>query len=262
MKKFWEIVSVFFTVGLFGMLLFYLAQWLGLNVGQFSDWIMGLLMFAWLVTIVVVPWNIYFEAKQVLDDGALSQEKGITVKGDHLQFVQKIAKRALGIAIFLHLASAGGFFALSHYGYTSLGYIAAGAALLLTLLRPAARFYEYISERLRNIRETFVFPRDDVYEMRNQVQSMDYRLKNLETYFNREQEDAWILQQEQQQERWKQQVRELRQQLDQLEELQAKTKNETQKELQRALSDLNREGKFMDQFVANLVEVVRFIKKA
>lgn len=54
-------------------------QGLHIPAGSFLDWVVGIASFAWLLVIVTVPWNIYFEAKEAYSDANLSAERGIRI---------------------------------------------------------------------------------------------------------------------------------------------------------------------------------------
>jgi hypothetical protein len=45
---------------------FGLLQWLHIPAGNFLDWVIGGASFWWLLVIVTVPWNVHFQAKEVL----------------------------------------------------------------------------------------------------------------------------------------------------------------------------------------------------
>lgn len=62
------------------LLVFGFLQWLQLPTGHFIDWLVGIASFWWLLVILIVPWNIHFQAKEVLEDAAKSVEKAISVK--------------------------------------------------------------------------------------------------------------------------------------------------------------------------------------
>lgn len=42
------------------LLLFGLAQVLGIAVGSLGDWLIAIAIIGWLATIVTIPWDIYF----------------------------------------------------------------------------------------------------------------------------------------------------------------------------------------------------------
>jgi len=132
------------------LLLLFLAgfgftDWLHLPLGNFIDWLIGASIFIWLIIIVTVPWNVYFQAKSVLDQATISQQRGINVEQDQLPYVRSLQTRSLILALALHLISAIALYVLAASGVGTIGYVGAIAALLLTILRPAISAYEYIT---------------------------------------------------------------------------------------------------------------------
>ena len=70
--------------GLLLLLVFAILQWLHVPAGSFIDWVIAIAIFEWLLLIVTVPWNIHFEAKEVLAQGAESTKKNIAVDSEQL----------------------------------------------------------------------------------------------------------------------------------------------------------------------------------
>ena len=56
------------STGILLLLIFAILQWLDIPAGSFIDWVIAIATFEWLLLIVTVPWNIHFEAKEVLAD--------------------------------------------------------------------------------------------------------------------------------------------------------------------------------------------------
>ncbi|AHJ31194.1 hypothetical protein PN465_16770 [Nodularia spumigena CS-584] len=159
-------------------------QWFQISAGSFLDWVIAGASFWWLLVIVTVPWNVHFQAKEVLAEAAQSREKQIPVDDKQVNYVRVLAKRSLWVAIALHLFSAVGLYTLAATGISAVGYISSGAALLLTILRPAIRAYEYLYARLRMIRQEFQYPREDVMELRNRFYALEDTVKRLEEQLN------------------------------------------------------------------------------
>ena len=67
--------------------------------GTLIDWIAGIATFWWLLIIVTLPWNMHFQAKEVLDDVKISQEKNLKVSTVDVVYVKNIANRYLIIAL-------------------------------------------------------------------------------------------------------------------------------------------------------------------
>ena len=74
------------------LLAFGILQWLHIPAGSFLDWVIAVAIFEWLLVIVTVPWNIHFEAKAVLDEAAVSAQKGIKVDEKQVEYAKVVAK--------------------------------------------------------------------------------------------------------------------------------------------------------------------------
>ncbi|AFY41028.1 hypothetical protein [Nostoc sp. PCC 7107] len=247
-------------VGIFTVLLlaFGVLQWFHVPAGNFLDWIIGGASFWWLLVIVTVPWNVHFQAKEVLAEAAQSSEKGISVDGKQVKYVQLLAKRSLWLAVALHLFSAVGLYTLAATGISAVGYISSGAALLLTILRPAIRAYEYLYARLTMISQEWKYPREDIFELRNRFLELEQKVQSLEEQLNPEQ--AYSLPATQQ--RFAEETRkELSRILANLEELRATNKTEHERlarEARNAIAQLSTDGQFLD----HVREIIRFFKTA
>ena len=103
------------------------------------------------------------------------------------------------VAVGLHLFSAIALYALSATGISAVGYLSSGAALLLTILRPAIRGYKYLAQRLTTIRSQFLYPREDILELRNRFTDLESTIRNWENKFNLEDPNSWVALQERQQ---------------------------------------------------------------
>src|SRR5260370_5077228 len=55
----------------------------------------GLAPFAWMIVLVTVPWNLYFAARQVLAEIAVSRERRIKVRAAQDPEVRPVAPRML-----------------------------------------------------------------------------------------------------------------------------------------------------------------------
>jgi hypothetical protein len=247
-----------FGIGVLVLLVFGILQWLHIPAGSFIDWVIAVAIFEWLLVIVTVPWNIHFEAKAVLDQAAVSAQKEIQVDAKQVEYAQLIAKRSLRVAIALHLLSALGLYALAATGISVLGYISSGAALLLTALRPAVRTYEYLAARLSAMRHEFSYPREDVWELRNKVNTLEESLKRVEEQLDPEEPYSWVTTSQRFQTETR---RELAQLTTALEELRAN--NEAQherlsREARNAIAQLTTDGQFLD----HVREIIRFFKTA
>jgi hypothetical protein len=248
------------TVGIITLVLaiFGLLQWFQIPAGNFLDWIIGGASFWWLLIIVTVPWNIHFEAKRVLAEGEQSKDKGIPVDEKQQGYVKVLAKRSLVTAIALHIISAVGLYILAATGISAVGYISSGAALLLTVLRPAISAYEYLYARLVMIRQEWQYPREDISELRNRFYTLEETVKRLEEQLNPEFPYSIAATQQTY-------VDETRKELARLaanvEKLRATNQTEHERlssEARQAISQLSTDGQFLD----HVREIIRFFKTA
>ncbi|MDY6940918.1 MAG: hypothetical protein SWY16_25080 [Cyanobacteriota bacterium] len=249
-----------FTVGLVVLVLlsFGVLHWLQVPTGSFLDWVIGAASFWWLIAIVTVPWNIYFGAKAVLNDAAESREKGIEVDNRQVEYVRLVTKRSLWAAIALHLFSAAGLYALAATGISAIGYISSGATLLFTALRPAIAFYQYLTDRLRNIGERLRYPREDIVEVRTRLSRLEETCQRLEKQLDVDREESFAASQIRS-------IAGVRKDLSRLatahEDLRATNQAEHDRlarEAQNAIAQLTTDGQFLD----NVREIIRFFKTA
>ncbi|MEM8779706.1 MAG: hypothetical protein AAGF26_12705 [Cyanobacteria bacterium P01_G01_bin.49] len=249
-----------FSIG-FGFLslaAFFILQWLHIPAGSLVDWVIGIASFWWLLAIVTVPWNVYFEAKEVISEAATSQEKEITIDEQQLKYAKTVSKGALVVAIALHLLSTFGLYELAATGISSVGYVSSFATLLLTILRPAVRAYQYLAYRLSNIRQQIKYPRQDILELRNRFKKLEKLVDSIEKKLDLTESNSWISQQEQNWEATRKQVAVINAKLEQLEAKNSLEHQELAKEARNAISQLTEDSNFLHQ----VREIIRFIKTA
>ncbi|MFK0731369.1 MAG: hypothetical protein ACFKPT_02850 [Gloeotrichia echinulata GP01] len=249
-----SILGIVITV----LLAFGLLQWFHIPSGNFLDWVIGGASFWWLLVIVTVPWNVHFQAKQVLAEAAQSAQRGIPVDEKPLKYVRILAKRSLWVAIALHLLSAIGLYTLAATGISAVGYISSGAALLLTVLRPTIRAYEYLYARLAMISQQFTYPREDIVELRNRFLEFEQKVQRLEEQLNVEQPYSIAANQQRFSEETR---RDLARIFANLEELRATNQTEHERlarEARNAIAQLSTDGQFLD----HVREIIRFFKTA
>lgn len=255
---YYSIISINIGVVFFVLLVYGILQWLHLPTGSFLDWVIAVAIFEWLLVIVTVPWNIHFEAKEVIAEAAQSAEKGIIIDQKQVNYAKMVAQRSLPIAITLHLLSAIGFYTLAASGISPIGYISSGAALLLTVLRPAYRAYEYLAFRLAAIRQQVIYPREDILELRSRFTTLESTVERLEVQLNPEQSQSIVATQQRQLEATR---NDLSRVAASLEELRATNQAEHQRlsrESQNAIAQLTTDSQFLD----HVREIIRFFKTA
>ena len=244
--------------GILLLLIFAILQWLHVPAGSFIDWVIAIAIFEWLLLIVTVPWNIHFEAKEVLAQAAESTEKGIVVDDKQVKYVNLLASRSFVVALALHLGSAIALYALSATGISAVGYLSSGAALLLTVLRPAIRGYQYLASRLRTIRSQFLYPREDIVELRSRFADLESTVRNWETKFNSEDPNSWVALQERQQRATRIELTTLAASVEDLRSTNQAEHTKLARDAESAIAQLTDDG----QFLNHVREIIRFFKES
>jgi predicted transcriptional regulator len=247
-----------FGVTVLVLLVFGGLRLLHLSTGTLIDWVIGIGVFWWLAAVVVLPWNTYFAAKDVLEEARLSREKGIAVPEDTVQFAQRLARRFLGLAVALHLLSALALYLMAYYQLTAVGYAASAAALLLTFARPAQRAYEHLTRRLQALSHQIHYPREDVVELRDRVRELESQLKGVSHSLDLAEPDSWAQGQQQA-------LAGLRQLVDRLdgrlEELARQNSRDHEALARQSAADIARLSEDA-QFLNQVRELIRFVKTA
>ena len=233
-------------------------QWLQIPAGSFLDWVIGTASFAWLLTIVTVPWNIHFEAKEALAEADLSVERGIAVDEKQVQYVKIVQERSLWIVIALHLLSAIGLYMLASAGISAVGYVSSGAALLLTALRPAVRTYKYFAARLAMIRQNFKYPREDIMEFRSRFIRLEETVKRLEELLNPNDPRSWLATQQRQEQALRNDLARVAAAQEELRATNQAEHERLTREARQAIAQLTTDGQFLD----HVREIIRFFKTA
>ncbi len=246
------------STGIFLLLVFAILQWLHIPAGSFIDWVIAIATFEWLLLIVTVPWNIHFEAKEVLAQAAESTEKGIAVDQKQVKYVTVLASRSLWVAVGLHLVSAIALYALAATGISAIGYLSSGAALLLTILRPAIKAYQYLAARLTMIRSQFFHPREDIIELRSRFANLESTIKNLEATLNYNDPNSWVAVQERQQEATRRDLTRLAASVENLSATNQAAHTKLARDAESAIAQLTDDS----QFLNHVREIIRFLKEA
>jgi len=240
------------------LLTFFGLQYLHLSTGALLDWLVGVVIFWWLLAITVLPWNVHFAAQDVVDEARLSQQHGLTVPVESLQYARSIAQRFRWLALALHLGSALILFMLAYYHWVSFGYVAAGAALALTIVRPLQRAYSYLSARLQALNHQVHYPREDVLELRTRVQALEDSLDQVSQRINPEEEGSWAHEQLHTQALLRQQVDRLDARLEELTRQNNREHEALARQTAAGIAQLSEDAQFLNQ----VRDLIRFVKNA
>lgn len=251
-------LSFGFSIVVLVLLCFAGLQWLQIPTSSFLDWIVAVAIFGWLLVIVTVPWNIYFEAKAALAEAEYSTREGITVDPEQIEYIRRVQSRSLWVVLALHVLSAIVLYGLAIAKITPVGYFGSGAALLLTILRPAIETYRYFATRIAMLRQQFKYPRQDILELRDRFTSLETLTQQLQTQLNADDPTSWTATQQRE-------MLALRQDLTRIATVQEDLRSTNQAEHERlsrearqAIAQLTTDGQFLD----HVREIIRFFKSA
>lgn len=246
------------SLGILAVIVGGIVQWLNIAAGSLIDWLIGIASFWWLLVIITIPWNIYFDARETLTEARISQKKALKIDLKQLNYVHQVARWSIIGAIALHIISAVVLYLLAATGISNVGYVSSGLTLLLTILRPAIRGYQYLNARLLTIKREVKYPREDAIELRNRVKTLETGIKKIESLLDTKNPNSLIsqLQQSSQDNR-----NQLARQQALLEEYKAKNTVEHEqlsREAKNAVAQLSEDSQFLGQ----VREIIRFVKTA
>ncbi len=250
--------SLTFGVGFLSLLVFFLLQWLQIPTGSLLDWLVGIACFYWLLAIVTIPWNIHFQAKEVVNEAEISQKKNIPVDDSQVEYVKKVVFWSIIIAISLHLISAFVFYLLSAKGITDIGYITAIAALLLTFLRPAIRGYQYLYLKLIQIKQQIKYPREDIVTLVRRVKNIETKIQQLQNKLDLSKPDSFASIQSKSVKISENKIQDLSNSLKELINDNQQEHKQIIKHSENAISQLTEDS----QFLGHVKEIIRFVKTA
>jgi len=139
---------------------------------------LGAACLAWLVVIVVLPWNLFFQARHLLLEMRRSRERGLVVSAAQEAQTVGVQRRMLRISIGLHVVSAALVGFGSWWSAEPLGSAFAALFLLSTLFRPAVEYYRFLRRQLTEVLEEVKYPREDVARLVRDVDSTTEQLKS------------------------------------------------------------------------------------
>ncbi|MDJ0688796.1 MAG: hypothetical protein QNJ41_09815 [Xenococcaceae cyanobacterium MO_188.B32] len=251
-------ISISIGLGILVLIVGGIGQWLHISAGNLIDWLIGIASFWWLLVIVTIPWNIYFDAREAIAEAEVSRKKGLEFDRQKLNYVQKVARWSLVGAVSLHGISAIALYLLAATGISNVGYVSSGLTLLLTILRPTIRGYQYLTTILSNFKKEIKYPREDALELRNRVKNLEREIKTIATKLDPKNPDSLVSKQQQESQENRDRLARLKALL---EELQAKNTVEHEqlaREAKNAISQLNEDS----QFLSHVREIIRFVKTA
>jgi hypothetical protein len=167
-----------------GALVALLIAWLGHLTGVSLRVVLsiaaGAAALAWLIVLVAVPWNLYFGARRVVIQMAVSRARGINIAQAEESEAVAIARRMLWFALGGHLLTAAAAGVVSYVSGATIGYYAMAAYLLSATIRPAAAYFAHLRERISTLSRQSLHPREDAVELRQRVAVLAETAKSFE----------------------------------------------------------------------------------
>jgi hypothetical protein len=149
------------------------------RTGHLLDWVMGGFCLIWLLIILKVPWDLYFQAQAVSFEIQRSKERRIAIVPGREDYIRLLRLRLGWLAVGTHIVSAALIAAVTYFTGGAVGYFFAVFYLISTLFRPAAAGYAYLSSKLRDIAQEARYPREDIAEMRRRLEGHDEMVRNM-----------------------------------------------------------------------------------
>ncbi len=140
----------------------------------------GAAALAWLVVLVTLPWNLYFAARRVVAEMAVSRGRGIVVAPAQEAEAARIARRMLWFAVGGHVCTAVAAALITYFAGGTVGYSFAAFYLLSVGVRPAAAYFAHLRERITALRQESTHPREDVVTLKTRVDVAARTLSELQ----------------------------------------------------------------------------------
>ena len=231
---------------------------LGVSAGHFGDWVVAVLSGAWLLTVVVVPWDVYFRARAVLADAGPGRERGLAVDERQVAYVRRVARGGLALALGLHVLTAATLLAVAIAGVSKVGYAGCVVALLLTAVRPAAAAYRYLADRLSAIDRQWKYPAQDVVELRRRVDAAEAAVKRFDAEFDANRPESLLSRQAAQSAQARQATADVAAAVAAVAAANAVDHDRLAREARSAVAQVSADGQFLD----HVREIIRFWKSA
>jgi hypothetical protein len=141
--------------------------------------LLGALCLLWLLVLLTVPWNLYFQARGLIHEIRVSRERGIPVAPDQEPEARRIARLMRWFAIGAHVASAALVALITYLSGGAVGYYFAGLFLLSTFFRPAGAYFGYLRKQLSQMLREVKYPRDDLVDVLARLDHLTTETKAL-----------------------------------------------------------------------------------
>lgn len=133
-----------------------------------------------LVGVVRLPWDLVFEARNVLARQARSQRRKLEVDAVEVAFAKASATRALVLAIALHVVGAALAFAARGLVGDELGLVLAIAFVGSMAVRPVHSFYVHTRVRLGMAARDAEVPQKDAVALADSLRGLEERMREMD----------------------------------------------------------------------------------
>jgi hypothetical protein len=147
--------------------------------GHLLDWIMGGFCLLWLLILLKVPWDLYFQAQQVSFELQRARERNIAVPAEREAYIQALRRRLGWLAVGSHIFSAALIAIVAAFSNGQVGYYFAAFYLVSTIFRPAVAGYFYLRQKLLSIAEETHYPREDIGTVLERLERQEITLRDL-----------------------------------------------------------------------------------
>jgi hypothetical protein len=175
--KWWALIVI---GAIAALLIGWLAHLTGVSLRTVLSIAAGAAALAWLIVLVALPWNLYFGARRVVAEMAVSRARGIEVRPDQEAEARTIARRMLWFALGGHLSTAAATAVVTYISGATLGYYVMAAYLVSATIRPAAAYFGHLRERISTLSRESLHPREDVVALREKVAGLVKTVTNLD----------------------------------------------------------------------------------
>lgn len=166
------------------------------TLAQLGSLVFGCSALSSLLAVIILPWNLYFEAKEIQQEQKISSNKEIQLEEDDLEFTRRLPAKMLALALSLHLAgSAASYFLYSVAQVYWCEYLA-WAFLLSTIIRPLSALHQNLMRRLSKIRKRTFVPRKDSLHLEESIKLLQEQLENLRLQTQESSKQTHLIQQE------------------------------------------------------------------
>jgi hypothetical protein len=171
--------AVVVIAGAAALLIAWLARLADVPLRVLLDIGIGVVALAWLIGLVTAPWNLYFAARAVIAESAVSRERGIDVPQRQEAEARRIARRMLWFALGGHVLTAAATAVVAVATGAVAGYYLSGFYLFAAAIRPAVAYFAHLRRRISALSRESLHPRDDVVSLRAAVRKLGGTVREL-----------------------------------------------------------------------------------